>query len=70
MATVPGALLLVISSPYSRRGALWDAHRRHYGQEGDPVLVWQASTEQMNPTVNPEVIRRAYEALCDRPIGA
>jgi hypothetical protein len=29
MATVPGALLLCASSPHARRGALWDAHRKH-----------------------------------------
>ena len=33
------------------RGALWDAHRRHHGRDGDPVLVWQAPTPTMNPTV-------------------
>ncbi len=50
MATVPDALLVAISSPYARRGVLWDMHRRHYGQDGD-VLVWQAPTRVMNPTV-------------------
>jgi len=62
MATVPGALLLGISSPYSRRGVLWEAHRRNYGVEGAPVLVWKADTRSMNPTIDPEVIKCAYVA--------
>jgi hypothetical protein len=61
MATVPGALLLGISSPYARRGLLWEQHRAHYGQEGDEILVWQADTGSMNPTVDKSVIARAYE---------
>ena len=51
MATIPGAMLLCASSPYARKGALWDAHRKHFGKDGDPVLVWQAGTRRMNPTV-------------------
>ena len=61
MATVPDALLLCISSPYAKRGALWEAHRQHYGQDGDPVLVWQADTRSMNSTVDEKVIAEAYE---------
>jgi len=61
MATVPGALLLCISSPYARRGALWEAYRKHYGQDGDPVLVWQAETRAMNPAVDEKVIAEAFE---------
>jgi hypothetical protein len=51
MSTIPDAVLLCASSPYARRGALWDAHRRHHGQDGDEVLVWQADTRSMNPSV-------------------
>jgi hypothetical protein len=51
MATVPDAVLLCASSPHARRGALWEAHRRHYGHDDDPVLIWQAGTRDMNPSV-------------------
>ncbi len=60
MATVPGALLLCISSPYARRGALWEAYRAHYGQETAPVLVWHADSQTMNPRLAPEVVAAAY----------
>lgn len=62
MATIPTAMLLCASSPYARRGTLWDAYRRHYGKPGDPVLVWQAATRAMNRTVAQSVIDAAYEA--------
>jgi hypothetical protein len=62
MATIPGAMLLCASSPYARRGSLWDAHRRHFGKDDDPVLVWQAETRLMNPTVPEQVINDAFEA--------
>src|SRR5262249_20204505 len=61
MATIPGAMLLCASSPYARRGALWDAFRKHHGIDGDPVLVWRAGTRTMNPTVPQAVIDRAAE---------
>ncbi len=61
MATVPGALLLGISSPYSRRGVLWETYRAHYGQEGDEILVWQADTRSMNQAVPQSFIDKAYE---------
>lgn len=60
-ATIPGALLLGISSPYARRGALYEAHRDHYGKDRDPVLVWRADTRTMNPTVPQRIIDEATE---------
>ncbi len=60
MATVPGALLLCISSPYARRGALWETYQEHYGKDGDPVLVWHAATRSMNPALAEHVIAEAY----------
>jgi hypothetical protein len=60
MATIPGAMLLCASSPYARRGALWDAWRRHYAKPS-PTLVWQAPTRTMSPTVPQSVIDEATE---------
>ena len=62
MATIPGAMLLCASSPYARRGVLWNAHRKHFGKDHDPILVWQAPTKRMNPSVPDRVIEEAYEA--------
>jgi hypothetical protein len=61
MSTIPGAMLLCASSPYARRGVLWDAFRRYHGRDGS-VLVWKAATATMNPTVSPSIIAEAYEA--------
>jgi hypothetical protein len=61
MATIPAAMLLCASSPYARKGALWDAHRRHFAKDLDHVLVWQAATRVMNPTVPQSFIDEAYE---------
>ena len=38
---------------------MWQAYKRHYGKDGDPVLVWIASTPDMNPTFNLAEIERA-----------
>jgi hypothetical protein len=62
MVTIPNALLLCASSPYARKGALYDAYRRHYGKSDSPVLVWKAATRVMNPTVPQSVIDAALEA--------
>ncbi|TIN77791.1 terminase family protein [Mesorhizobium sp.] len=60
MLTIPNAMLLCASSPYARRGVLWDARQRHYGHDAAP-LVWQASTRTMNPSVPQEEIDKKYE---------
>lgn len=57
MATVPDALLVAISSPHSRRGVMWETHRRHHGPQGDPrILTWVAPTRRMNPNVSQQLI--------------
>jgi hypothetical protein len=60
MLTIPNSMLLVASSPYAQRGALWEAYRRHYAKPGK-ILVWQAPSVLMNPTIPQSEIDAALE---------
>jgi hypothetical protein len=60
MAMIPGAMLLCASSPYAKRGVLWDAFKKHFGKDG-PVMVWRAPTRVMNPLVPQATIDAAFE---------
>jgi hypothetical protein len=61
LATTHGPLF-VISSPYARRGELWSLYQRHFGPAGDPlVLVAQAPSRTMNPSLSQSVVDRAME---------
>jgi hypothetical protein len=62
LASLPSSMLLLASSPYAKRGELWNAFRRHYGQDDAKVLVWRGSTEAMNPKLDPAIIAAAREA--------
>ena len=52
LASIPGAMLLMASSPYAKRGELYNAYRRHFGKDDGRVLVWKASTQEMNPSID------------------
>lgn len=65
LATLGGPLI-ALSSPYARRGALWSTYRKHYGQEGR-ILVAQAPSRMMNPTLPLHVVQEAYQ---DDPAAA
>lgn len=67
MASIPGSMLIMASSPYARRGVLHDVFKRHYAVDGARVLVWKASSAEMNPALDPAVIAEAYE---DDPAAA
>jgi hypothetical protein len=61
LATTGGPLILA-SSPYARRGVLWEVHRRHYGADGDPlILVAQGASRTFNPSLSQRVVDRALE---------
>lgn len=69
LTTIPGAVMLNVSSVYSRRGALFAAFEAHYGKDEDPVLFWKAPSRsiepaapvQMNPLIDLETVRNSYE---------
>ena len=61
LATTGGPLFL-ISSPYARRGELWELYRKHYGAAGDPsILVAQGSSRDFNPMLPQSLVDRAME---------
>jgi hypothetical protein len=61
LATTRG-FLIIASSPYAKRGVLWEAHRKHYGKEGDAlILVAQGTSRDFNPSLPQSVIDRALE---------
>lgn len=62
LSSIPNSMLLIGSSPYAKRGALYAAFRKHYGVDGARVLVWRGTTSEMNATINPAVIEEAREA--------
>ena len=60
MATMPGAMLIGISSPYRKAGLLWKKFKAHFGKDGD-VLVIKAPSLLLNPTLDPQIVERALE---------
>jgi hypothetical protein len=61
MATIPEALLLVASSPYAKKGILYQAFRESFGKDDPVTLVWRADTMTMNPALPKRVIDREFE---------
>jgi len=53
----PGSMIIGISSPYRKTGLLYNKFKQHFGQDGD-VLVIQAPTRTLNPTIPQELIDR------------
>ncbi len=78
-----GGPLIALSSPYAEEGALWEAHRDHFGKsepltgtgpEGEDVeavrpLVWQAPTLKMHPG-SPALRARVKAAYATDPSAA
>jgi hypothetical protein len=67
MVTLPGAVLVGISTPYRKAGLLYNKWREHFGKDSDDVLVIQAPSDLMNPSIDKAMIAAAYE---DDPAAA
>ncbi len=61
MATIPIAKLICISTGYAQVGVLYDMHKKYHGQDDNEVLVWQADTATMNPTISQNFIDKEIE---------
>ncbi|MGI4800695.1 MAG: hypothetical protein ACRYG8_43065 [Janthinobacterium lividum] len=67
LSSIPSSMLLLASSPYAKRGALYNLFRKHFGKDGSATLVWRGTTSEMNPRIDPAIIAEAYE---DDPAAA
>jgi hypothetical protein len=58
LARVPGSVLLGITSPYKKSGLVFRKWEKHHGKDDDDVLVIQAASKLLNPTLDDEEIER------------
>jgi hypothetical protein len=57
-----GGMLACISSPYARKGVLWEAFKRNHGPDGNNrTIVARAPSMRMNSTLKESWIARQYE---------
>ncbi len=61
MITLPGSMLVGISTPYRRAGLLFDRWRKHYGKPDADVLVVRGASTVFNPTLPQSIIDEALE---------
>jgi len=61
LATTNG-LLLILSSPYSRGGLVFERHRDYFGRDDDDVLVVAGASTLFNPTLDAAMIEAARGA--------
>jgi hypothetical protein len=61
LATLPGSMLIAISSPYRKAGLLYDKWKQHFGKDNADVLVIQATSRQLNPSLDPSLVTQALE---------
>jgi hypothetical protein len=68
-ATVPHPLGIAASSPYARKGELYNTYKENFGKEDSRILVWQADTLTMHPG-NPQVLEHVTKEYAKDPVSA
>lgn len=61
-------MIVGLSSPYARRGILYDKFQEHWGKDDSDILVWKAPTLMMHDT--PEVRAEVEKAYVDDEASA
>ncbi len=62
-----GGRLLCVGSPFAAQGYSYKTWKKHFGNDTSDVLVWNAASLLMNPTLNRKIVERAIE---EDPIAA
>jgi hypothetical protein len=61
LSTLPGSMMILISSPYKNSGLLHQKFKASFGKDDDRVLVINASSLQLNPLLDPAEIAAKRE---------
>jgi len=56
-----GGQLLVITTPFTKSGPVWDSFLRYYGKDDPRVLIWKAPSRVMNPLLPEALVQDALE---------
>ena len=62
MVTLPGAILVVITTAYRRAGLAYTKWQKHFGKDDDDILVIYGPSTSFNPSLPQHVIDAALDA--------
>jgi hypothetical protein len=62
LATIPASMVVAFSSPYRKSGLLYEKWKAHFGKDSNDILVIQAESRQLNPTIDPQIVADAMKA--------
>ena len=66
-------VVIISSSPYSKKGIVWEGYTNNYGKDDDRTLLWKAASWTMNPSLSQRWIDDEYErdrAAAEAELGA